>query len=132
MKLKQQDKEFSMDLQFKMYDIQQQIKYLDAEIQNKEAQAVLYLAQADGVQSGHQISAIQNAIGLAKQKQDGLVRALKVLSDMDKTRQQNGVSTGEMSNDIKGRVDQLAGPSSDQAGDGFDGGDAASNPSSVG
>ena len=132
MKLKQQDKEFSMDLQFKMYDIQQQIKYLDAEIQNKEAQAVLYLAQADGVQSGHQISAIQNAISLAKQKQDGLVRALEVLSDMDKTRQQNGVTTGGMSNDIKGRVEQLAGPPSDQAGNGFDGGDAASNPSSVG
>ena len=132
MKLKQQDKQASMDMQFKMYDIQQQIKYLDAEIQNKEAQAVLYLAQADGVQSGHQISAIQNAIGLAKQKQDGLVRALEVLRDLHKVNQDNGASTGGMENDIKGRVAQLAGPSSDPTGAAVDGGDAASDPSSVG
>ena len=113
MKIQQKDKEFQMDLQFKTYDLQQQIKYLDAEIQNKEAQAVLYLAQADGVQTGHQISAIQNAIGLAKQKQDGLMQALLVLKDLHKINSDNGVSTGGLGDTIKGGVGQLAGASSD-------------------
>ena len=132
MKLKQQDKEFTMDLNFKIYDVQQQIKYLDAEIQNKEAQAVLYLAQADGVQAGHQISAIQNAIGLAKQKQEGLVHALEVLRDLHKVNSDKETSSGGVENDIKGRVEQLAGPSSDQSGAFGDGTDAGTDAGTMG
>ena len=114
MKLKQAETQFNMDLQFKMFDLQQQIKYLNAEIEQKEAQAVLFLAQAEGVQSGHQIASIQTAIGLAKQKQDGLVQALTILKDMHNTKVSNEQNGGNIENDIRGRVGQLASASNDQ------------------
>ena len=82
MKIEQKNMQFKMDLQMKMFDLMQEIEYLRAEILEKESRAALNLAQAEGVKEGHQIAAIQSAVSLMKQKQDGLIQALSVLKDL--------------------------------------------------
>ena len=82
MKIEQKNMQFKMEMQLKMFDLMQEIEYLRAEILEKESRAALNYAQAEGVQSGHQIAAIQSAIGLLKQKQTGLIDALGVLRDL--------------------------------------------------
>lgn len=82
MKIEQKNQEMRLEMQFKMFDLMQEIEYLRAEIVSKEASATLMLAQAEGISAGHQIAAIQSAVALAKQKQDGLIAALGVLRDL--------------------------------------------------
>jgi len=82
MKLEQKNMEFKMNLQLKMFDLTQEIEYLRAEILEKETRAMLNMAQAEGVEAGHQIAAIQSGVSLLKQKQDGLIAALQALRDV--------------------------------------------------
>lgn len=84
MKLKQKDMEHKMDMQLKMFDLMQEIEYLRAEIVEKESRATLNMAQAEGIETGHQIAAMQSAVALMKQKQDGLLQNLAILRDMSK------------------------------------------------
>lgn len=98
MKIKQQDMEFRMNMQIKMMDIMQEIEYLRAEIAEKESRAMLNLAQAEGVAAGQQVAAMQTAVALMKQRQDGLVKALEVLRDL----------TG-MDKEKKGLLNEIAG-----------------------
>lgn len=70
------------DLHLKMFDLMQEIEYLRAEIVQKESAAALNMAQAEGISEGHQIAAMQQAVALMKQKQDGLIKALEVLRDL--------------------------------------------------
>lgn len=84
MKLQQQAMEFKMQTQLKMFDLMQEIEYLRSEIQEKESRAMLNIAQAEGIEKGHQIAAIQSAVALMKQKQDGLINNLNLLRDMSK------------------------------------------------
>lgn len=82
MKIEQKNMEFKMNMQMKMFDLMQEIEYLRAEIAEKESRAVLNLAQAEGIESGHQVAAMQTAVALLKQKQDGLLQTLQVLKDL--------------------------------------------------
>lgn len=82
MKLEFAKLEWKTNLQMKMLDIQQEIEYLRAEILEKESRAALNLAQAEGIEAGHQVAAIQQAVAVMKQKQDGLVATLQILKDM--------------------------------------------------
>ena len=70
------------DIQVKMFDLMQEVEYLRSEILEKESRAALNYAQAEGVEKGHQVAAIQSAVSLLKQKQDGLVQVLNVLKDL--------------------------------------------------
>ena len=98
MKIEQKNMQFKMEMQLKMFDIMQEIEYLRAEIVEKESRAALNLAQAEGVKEGHQIAAIQSAVSLMKQKQEGLIRALEVLRDVSGMQQEK-----------KGLVDDITG-----------------------
>lgn len=84
MKIKQKDAQFQQELQFKILDLQQEMQYLAAEITEKESRAVLNIAQAEGVEAGHQVAAIQQSVALMKQRQDGLNNTMKVLLDLQK------------------------------------------------
>jgi len=82
MKLEFKKLELQSNLQIKMFDLMQEIEYLQAEIVEKESRAALNYAQAEGVETGHQIAAIQSSVALMKQKEEGLIKMLAVLKDM--------------------------------------------------
>ena len=82
MKLEFSKLKHQSDIQVKMFDLMQEVEYLRAEILEKESRAALNYAQAEGVEKGHQVAAIQSAVSLLKQKQDGLVQVLNVLKDL--------------------------------------------------
>jgi chaperonin GroES len=84
MKLQQKDKEFQSELQFKILDLQQEAQYLSAEIAEKESRAMLNMAQAEGIEAGHQVAALQQSVALMKQKQDGLLQTIGLLQDLQK------------------------------------------------
>lgn len=84
MKIQQKDKEMAQELQLKLIDLQQELEYLKAEITEKESRAMLNIAQAEGVESGHQLAALQQTVALMKQKQDGILTTMKILHDLQK------------------------------------------------
>lgn len=71
-----------MENQHKIFELQQEIRYLDADIVEKESKAALNLAQAEGIDKGHSIAAMQQAVALMKQKQDGLLESLNILKEL--------------------------------------------------
>lgn len=75
-----------------------------AKITELEARAIKELSEAQGVETGHQIAAIEAAIGVAKAQQEGYMKAFDILDSM-LNGEKNGDSTG------MGRV---ATPSSDK------------------
>lgn len=82
MKIEQKNLEFKTNIQLKIFDLMQELEYLRAEILEKETRAALNLAQAEGIEAGHQVAALQQAVALLKQKQDGLVSTLTLLKDL--------------------------------------------------
>lgn len=98
MKIEAKNMQFKMEMQLKMFDLMQEIEYLRAEILEKESRAALNLASAEGIKEGHQIAAIQSAVAIAKQKQEGLIKALDVLRDLS-----------GMQKEKKGLVDDITG-----------------------
>lgn len=82
MKIEQKNMELKSNMQIKMFDLMQEIEYLRAEIIEKESRAALNYAQADGIESGHQVAAMQTSVALLKNRQSGLIEALGVLRDL--------------------------------------------------
>lgn len=82
MKVEQKNMQFKMEMQMKMFDLMQEIEYLRAEITEKESRAALNLAMAAGQRDNLQITALQTAVSIAKNKQEGLIQALNVLKDL--------------------------------------------------
>lgn len=82
MKIEFMKLKWNQELQLKMWDIQQEIEYLRAEIVEKESRAMLNVAQAESEEAGLQVAAIQQAVSMMKQKQDGLLKSLELLRDM--------------------------------------------------
>lgn len=111
MKLEQKAAEFKSNMQIKMFDLMQELEYLRAEIVEKESRAALNLAQAEGVEAGHQVAAMQTAVTLMKARQEGLVSALQTLKDIA------GFNTEKkgLVDDIKSGVSGMEG-SSDNSG----------------
>ena len=89
MKLEHDKWKYKNELELKKFELMQEIEYLRAEITEKESRAALNLAQAEGVESGHQLAAMQQAVALLKQKQDGLVNALQILKDLSLAKEEN-------------------------------------------
>jgi len=99
MKLQWAQAEFQMGMQLKTAELQSQLQETQANILELESKAVLNLATADGIGKGHEIAAIQSAVALMKQKQDGLIKALDVLKELsgmhDKKKELiNGITGG--------------------------------------
>jgi len=102
----------SMKTQVKQLDIQLKSKLAQAKLLNEveltrakinelTAKAEKERAEAKGVETGPQIAAIEAAIGAAKSHQDGLLKALEILSSLEKDtqqigQQQSGGNTGGM------------------------------------
>lgn len=106
MKLEFEKMKFQSEIHMKMFDLMQEIEYLRAEIVEKESRAALNMAQAEGVEAGHQIGAMQQAVALMKQKQDGLLHALKILQDLsDKKEEKTG--NGSNTTGMEGMAQQL-------------------------
>jgi chaperonin GroES len=92
MKLEFAKYKLQTDVQLAIMDKQQELAYLQAEITEKEARAMLAMAQAESVESGQQLAALQQAVALMKQKQDGVKQALEVLvkvKELDILKEQN-------------------------------------------
>ena len=82
MKIAQKDKDAMTEIIFKMTQLEQEAKYLEAEVLEKQAQAALMLAQAKTVESGQQIAALQTSVALSKQKHEGVMNALHLLKEL--------------------------------------------------
>lgn len=59
--------------------MQQQQPVLEAKIMEMQASALKLASEAKGVETGHQIAAIQSSIALAKQQQEGNLRTMELL-----------------------------------------------------
>lgn len=73
-----------LEFKIKLLTLVQGAEKQAAEIKLLEAQVVQTLAEAKGVDTGHQIALIEAQIGAAKNKQEGTIEAIKILQDMMK------------------------------------------------
>jgi len=96
MKIAQEDKKLKQDIIFKIQQLQQETKYLEAEILQKEAQAALMLAQSKGVETGHQVAAMQTAAALLKQKHEGTLESLRFLQELSQMSFDNQHKTAQL------------------------------------
>lgn len=78
-KLQQQAKEHEDEMQLEVARLKADIGKIDAQITELQAKATKHLAEAQGVETGHQIALIEAQIGAAKARQDGLLKGLDVL-----------------------------------------------------
>lgn len=79
MKLQQQQKEHADNMQIDIAATQSAIELNTAKAQESGAKAVKEMAEAQGVDTGHQIAMIEAQIGAAKVHQDGLLSSLKAM-----------------------------------------------------
>jgi hypothetical protein len=79
MKLQQKQKEHADSMQVDIALAQSGIELNTAKAQELGAKAVKEMAEAQGVDTGHQIAMIEAQIGAAKVHQDGLLSSLKAL-----------------------------------------------------
>jgi chaperonin GroES len=109
-----------LDFKIKLMELVQGAEKQAAEIKLLEAQVVQTLAEAKGVDTGHQIAILEAQIGAAKNKQEGTLEALKILQQMSKESDDGGSKSGGMGS--------MAGASGNAGGMG----DAATAPQGVG
>lgn len=76
-KLQLEQERFHFDAQRAVFEMKQAVALNAAEIQRMEAQATKLLADASGVDIGHQIAAINAQTGAAKAHQEGMIKALE-------------------------------------------------------
>ena len=91
-KLKQQTKQLQVQLDFKikLLNLVQSATLQAAQIKLLEAQVVQTMAEAKGVDVGHQIALLEAQIGAAKNKQEGTLEAIKLLHEVMGGNQQGG------------------------------------------
>lgn len=90
--IKQQTKQMQVQLDFKikLLTLVQSAEKQAAEIKLLEAQVVQTMAEAKGVDVGHQIALIEAQIGAAKNKQEGTLEAIKLLHEVTGGNQSSG------------------------------------------
>lgn len=79
-KLQQQAKEHEDEMKLAIAEMQDQIRLTDAKILELQAKSELHIAQADGVETGHEIAMIEAHIGAAKAHREGLLAAVNTLT----------------------------------------------------
>lgn len=85
-----------LDFKMKLLELVQVAEKQVAEVKLLEAQVVKTLAEAKGVDTGHQIAILEAQIGAAKAKQEGTLEALKILHDISKGQDDGGSKQGGM------------------------------------
>jgi chaperonin GroES len=78
-KLQQKDKEHQGEMQLAMAELQADMVLNEAKIGELQAKAALHIAEARGVDTGHQIAMFDAQIGAARAKQEGLMKALELV-----------------------------------------------------
>jgi len=79
LELQQAAKEHNDEMQIALVELQQNAALNAAKIAELEAKAVKHKADAQGVESGHMIAAIEAELGARKNHQEGMLRALELL-----------------------------------------------------
>ena len=84
--MRSQIKQMDMELQTKLAAIKlaQNAELQQAKIHKLEAEAILAVEQAGGVQTGHEIAMIDAQIGAARAKQEGIQDSLKTVMALEK------------------------------------------------
>ena len=77
--------EAQLKLKMEAMKLQEEAMLNQAKIQQLQAQAVKLLAEAQGVESGHQIALIEAQIGAAKANQEGMLKHIELLIKMADT-----------------------------------------------
>lgn len=81
--MKQQTKQLDAQIKMKfgMMKLMAEADVNRAKINKLEAEAIKALAEAQGVDTGHQIALLQTQIGAAKAHQEGILKAVEVMKD---------------------------------------------------
>jgi chaperonin GroES len=84
--MRMQTKQMDMQIQTKlaMMKMMKDMELQQAKIHKLEAEAILAVEQAGGVQTGHEIAMIDAQLGAARAKQEGIHSALKTMMDLEK------------------------------------------------
>lgn len=84
--MRMQTKQMDMQIQTKlaMMKMMKDVELQQAKIHKLEAEAILAVEQAGGVQTGHEIAMIDAQLGAARAKQEGIHSALKTMMDLEK------------------------------------------------
>lgn len=104
LELQQDAKEHNDNMQIEVVKLQQAAALNAAKIVELEAKAVKHKAEAQGVESGHVIAAIEAELGARKQHQEGMLRALELLQksvESDAKARQQGQPQGAASQQSK-------------------------------
>lgn len=129
MKMEAKTQELQMKMRLAALELLGEAEVNQAKIQELRAKSVLHLAEARGVESGHAIALIQSQIGAAKQHQEGLLKAAKLI--MDGVQASKEKDNGSEGNALARGVASLAGASSDPALQGVPGGAGGVEPAGM-
>lgn len=104
--MKQQSKQMEMKLklQEKQLEMQSQAELNQAKIQQLQAQAIKLLAEAKGVDTGHQIALIEAEIGARKNHQDGIINMIKSLKELASASDEGGMGGMEAASGQQGSM----------------------------
>lgn len=94
-KLQQAAKEHQDEMQLAIAELQSQAQVDQAKIIELQAKATKLMAEAQGVDTGHQIAMIDAQIGAAKAKQEGLMKALELLQRQTEHKDNMGAKARE-------------------------------------
>lgn len=97
MRLEAKKLDIQIKLQVKIAELMQEAELNEAKILELHAKAAKELAEAKGVETGHQIAALNASIGAARAKQQGIHDSIKIMHDIYESiaeRKENGDNTG--------------------------------------
>ena len=107
MKVAQKDKELEISIQLKISELMQEAEYLKADIEKKHAETILLMAQAEGIDNNLQVTALQTAVAMQKQKQDGILGALHILKDLSGFKTEKQSMLDQLGPDPKVQVESM-------------------------
>lgn len=90
LRLQAQQMEMQLEMKMKLMELMEEHDLNRAQILKLEADAVHAMAQADGVQAGHQLALLDAQIGMEKVKQEGRLGAMKLLKELIDSTKEGG------------------------------------------
>ena len=95
MRIEQQREEAQMNMRMAALELMGEAELNQAKIMELQAKAIKHLAEAEGVDTGHEIALIEAQIGAAKASQEGLLKSIEIIQKgID--REQKGNQRGGM------------------------------------
>lgn len=106
MKMQVKQMELQQDMKIAQMELMNEMELTQAKIMELRAKAIKALAEAQGVEQGHQIAMIDAQIGAAKHHQDGLLKQIEIMQR----------ATEKGSKDAAGGMGQMEAGRSNQGG----------------